>query len=140
MIKNILFAADGSASGERAADLAASLAVRYEAQITVLHAFTPVPSHLGEPNYSRALYETLDDATSLVENVAIRLRELGVAEIETEVVEDSPANAILRMAETRKPGLIVMGARGLGVWKGIFLGSVSMAVTQRAECPVLIVK
>lgn len=140
MIKNILFATDGSASAERAADLAASLAVRYEAKITVLHAFTPVPGYLGEPNYSKALYETLEDAASLVENIAMRLREKGVAEVDTEAMEDSPASAILRMAEIRKPGLIVMGARGLGIWKGIFLGSVSMAVTQRAECPVLIVK
>jgi len=34
----------------------------------------------------------------------------------------------------------VVGGRGLGTWKGLILGSVSMAVTQRAGCPVLIVK
>lgn len=47
---------------------------------------------------------------------------------------------ILNVAEARKPDLLVVGARGLGTWQGIFLGSVSMAVTQRAECPVLVVK
>ncbi|MER3458879.1 MAG: universal stress protein, partial [Chloroflexota bacterium] len=44
------------------------------------------------------------------------------------------------VAEVRKPDLIVVGARGLGTWRGLILGSVSMAVTQRAECPVLVVK
>jgi nucleotide-binding universal stress UspA family protein len=38
------------------------------------------------------------------------------------------------------PDLIVIGARGLGTWPGLLLGSVSMAVTQRAQCPVLVVK
>jgi len=48
--------------------------------------------------------------------------------------------AIIRAAENRKPDLVVIGGRGLGIWEGDILGSVSMAVTQRAKCPVLIVK
>lgn len=140
MIQNILLATDGSAAAERAADFAASLAVRYDAEVTVLHAFARLPSHLGEPNYSRALYKTLEEAKSLVASVAKRLREMGVADVETDILEDAPASAILSVAETRKPDLIVLGARGLGAWQGLILGSVSMAVTQRAECPVLVVK
>jgi nucleotide-binding universal stress UspA family protein len=140
MIQNILLATDGSAPSERAADFAASLAARYEAKVTVLHVFTPLPGHLGEPNYSRALHQTLEEAKSLVADVAKRLREMRVAQVETDVIEGAAIGAILRVAETRQPDLIVMGARGLGTWKGIILGSVSMAVTQRAECPVLIVK
>ncbi len=140
MIKNILLTTDGSAPAERAADFAASLATRYEAKVTVLHAFTPVPGHLGEPNYSRALYKTLEEAESLVADAAKRLREMGVADVETDVIEGSATDVILRVAETRKPDLMMIGARGLGTWKGLILGSVSMAVTQRAECPVLIVK
>jgi len=34
----------------------------------------------------------------------------------------------------------VIGARGNSTWQGALLGSVSMLVTQRAECPVLVVK
>ena len=69
MIQNILLATDGSASAERAADFAASQATRYGAKVTVLHAFTPVPSYLGEPDYSRRLYKTLDEAESVVADV-----------------------------------------------------------------------
>lgn len=140
MIQSILYATDGSAPAERAGDFVASLAVRYGAKVTVLHAYTPVPGYLGEPNYSRTLYKTLEEAEALVADVARRLRELGVAEVETEVVEGPAADAILNVAEVRKPDLIVVGARGLGTWRGLILGSVSMAVTQRAECPVLVVK
>ena len=140
MIQNILLATDGSAAAERAADYAASLAIRFLGKVTVLHAYTPVPGHLGEPNYNRALYENLDEARSVVERAAERLRALGVSEVETDLVEGPPANVILGVAETRQPDLIVIGARGLSTWQGMLMGSVSMAVTQRTERPVLVVK
>lgn len=140
MIESILLATDGSAPAERAADLAASLATRYHSKIMVLHAFAMIPRYLGEPNFEEALRKTLDGAHALVDDAAKRLRELGVAEVDTDVIEGPAANVILGVAETRKPDLLVLGARGLSTWQGLLLGSVSMAVTQRAECPVLVVK
>jgi nucleotide-binding universal stress UspA family protein len=140
MIENILLATDGSIPSRQATEFAASLALRFRAKITVLHAYMPVPAYLGEPNYSRAFYETLDEAQALVEDAAGRLHDMGISEVETEVIEGPAANAVLGVAETRKPDIIVMGARGLSTWQGLLLGSVSSSVTQRAECPVLVVK
>ncbi len=140
MIENILLATDGSAPAGRAADLAASLATRYHSKVMVLHAFAMIPRYLGEPNFEEALRKTLDGSRALVDDAAKRLRELGVAEVDTDVIEGPAANVILGVAETRKPDLLVLGARGLSTWQGLLLGSVSMAVTQRAECPVLVVK
>jgi len=140
MIQHILLATDGSAPAERAADFAASLAARYAARLTVLYAFDPVPHYLGEPNYSQALHQTLKEANSLVDDVAKRLHEIGATGVTTEVIGGPAADAILSVVGTRKPDLLVMGARGLGTWQGVILGSVSMAVIQRAECPVLVVK
>lgn len=140
MIENILLATDGSRPAKQAAEFAASLALRFRAKVTVLHAYTPVPAHLGEPNFSRAVYETLNEAEALVEDAAGRLHDMGVSDVESEVIEGPAANAILGVAETRKAGLIVIGARGLSTWQGLLMGSVSMSVTQRAECPVLVVK
>jgi len=140
MIENILLATDGSRPARQATEFAASLALRFRAKITVLHAYMPVPAYLGEPNYSRAFYETLDQAQALVEDAAGRLHDMGISEVETEVIEGPAANAVLGVAETRKPDIIVMGARGLSTWQGLLMGSVSLLVTQRAECPVLVVK
>ena len=36
--------------------------------------------------------------------------------------------------------LIVMGSRGLGIVKGVLLGSVSQYIVEQAKCPVLVVK
>lgn len=140
MIQNILIATDGSTAGERAADFAASLAKVYQAKIIVLYAYHPVPSFLGEPYFSQAINATLAHARNLVNGVAERLRGMGAADVEVTVMEGPAAEAILNIADTRKSDLIVVGARGLSAWRGAILGSVSMAVTQRAHCPVLVVK
>ena len=140
MIESILLATDGSAPADRAVDFAASLAARYHSKVIVLHVLAMMPRYLGESNFEEALLKTLDGSRALVEQAAKRLQELGVAEVETSVIEGPATNVILGVAETRQPDLIVLGARGLSTWQGLLLGSVSMAVTQRAECPVLVVK
>jgi nucleotide-binding universal stress UspA family protein len=140
MLQYVMLATDGSAAAERATDFAAALAARYGARVTVLHAFPPVPNFLGEPNYSQRLDKTLGEARTLVGDVAKRLRTQGIDNVDAEVVEGPAASAILSMAETRAPDLLLVGARGQSVWKGLVRGSVSQAVTHGAACPVLVIK
>lgn len=140
MIRTILLAIDGSASSIRAEEFAESLAIQYHAQVIVAHAYNPIPTNLGEPYLSHMQNKEIEAAQSLVLGAAKRLQAAGVGKVDTNFMEGSPAEVILRLANSRKPDLIVMGARGLSSWQGIILGSVSMAVAQRAECPVLIVK
>ena len=52
----------------------------------------------------------------------------------------SPGPVLLNMAEEKDCDLVVMGSRGLGPLKGIFMGSVSSYLVSRSKCPVLIVK
>ena len=51
-----------------------------------------------------------------------------------------PAEAIRDYEKEISADLIVMGSRGLGLVRGVLLGSVSKYVLEHAECPVLIVK
>jgi len=140
MINRILLATDGSAPSKRAAEFTASLARRYNSQVVVLHAYTPVPGEHAHQSYSRSLYETHEQASDLVVQVAGRLKEMGASQVETSVMEGPAAHVIIGVAESSSPDLIVIGARGNSTWQGALLGSVSMLVTQRAECPVLVVK
>jgi len=61
-------------------------------------------------------------------------------EAEVRVSEGDPREEILTVAEEWGADLIVLGARGLGAFKGFLLGSVSQAVTRHAHCPVLVAK
>jgi nucleotide-binding universal stress UspA family protein len=140
MIQSILLATDGSAPAERATDFAASLALRFGAALTVLYAHNPNSGHAGGASRPSAPDQALATAQALVSELAVRLHEMGIVSVDTEVVEGPANNVILGVAETRRPDLLVIGARGAGTWQGQFLGSVSMAVLQRAECPVLVVK
>jgi nucleotide-binding universal stress UspA family protein len=140
MFKKILLATDGSEPAAHAANYATSLALQYGASVVVVHSFNPVPAFLGEPYYSAAVYSTLDEAETLANDMAERLRQAGVAEVEAVFVAGPATEVILDVAQAREPDLIVIGARGLGTWRGFFLGSVSTSVAQRAEVPVLVVK
>jgi nucleotide-binding universal stress UspA family protein len=140
MIQSILLTTDGSAASERAASFAASLAIRFGSKVIVLHAFAPVPEPIWEPNHAPGATRKLEEAETLLRQIATRLRQMGVKDVETEFVEGPAIDVILGVADTRRPDLLVMGGRGRGTWPGLLLGSVSMAITQRAECPVLVVK
>ena len=141
MIQRIMLATDGSASAERAADFAASLSTRCGAKVTVLHVYSPALSYVDKATGNRKRCSTSGNAKSLVTNVAEHLREVRVSDVDTEISQGPVASAILNFARSRKPDLLVLGARGLGARSGgMLLGSVTMAVTYRAECPVLVVK
>lgn len=139
MFKTILLAVDGSEHSKRATEIAASLAHIMRADLWIVSAFEPVPGYLGEPVWQHALAETMRAAEEVL-NEAMKLVGEIPGEISTEVLEGPAAEAILQVAETRHPDLIVMGTRGLGRLKGLLLGSQSQKVLQYAPCPVLVVR
>ena len=54
------------------------------------------------------------------------------------LINDHPAPAVVEAAAGAY--MVVVGARGLGGFKGLVLGSVSHHVVQHAPCPVLVVR
>lgn len=141
MFRHILFATDGSFNADQAADYAAALAIRFHSRVTILHAFNAVSmprSELAFPNVEA--FGSQKEAEALVQRAAERMHNHGVEDVQTEVVQGQPAHVILGVAENVKPDMIVMGARGVSTWQGLLMGSTSMAVVQRAEIPVLVVK
>ena len=58
--------------------------------------------------------------------------------VDQQVVCDLPARALLEAGAAAD--LLVVGARGLGGFKGLLLGSVSERVIEEAKCPVVVVR
>lgn len=58
-------------------------------------------------------------------------------EVDVVVVEGRPLDALLQAATDA--GLLVVGCRGHGEWRGLLLGSVALGAAMHAPCPVLVV-
>jgi len=67
-------------------------------------------------------------------------RDKGVQTVELQVEEGNPTEIILDHAKRVNADMIVMGSRGLGVLKGILVGSVSTQVSHLASCTCITVK
>lgn len=140
MFNHILLGVDGSEHALRAARTAGDLARNMKSKIIrVVVAFDPIPPYLGEPNLQAAITARMKEAETILQKALEAVGETP-GEVHTEILEGSPAEAILDVAKTREVDLIVMGSRGIGRLKGLLIGSQSQKVVQHALCPVLIVR
>ena len=139
MYKNILVAVDGSEHALKAAREAGDFARKMQADLRVVTAYEPVPTYLGEPNLQRALDERFAVAQEIIDNALLEIGEIP-GELKTDVLEGPAAEAILAVIEARNNDLVIMGTRGLGMLKGLLLGSQSQKVVSHAPCPVLLVR
>lgn len=138
-IDRILIATDGSPESLVAAEEGVRLAKALGAGVTfvaVAHAPLPV---LGDPYYQRAVTKNLGHMRTALAKATSYAKERRIT-YETELLEGSPAKAILELARSRDADLIVVGSRGLGAVKGALLGSVSSAIVHQADRPVLVAR
>lgn len=139
MFEKILLAVDGSDDSKAARKLAGELARRDGAKVIVVHAFPPVyPGPFELPTE-----KTIKEFTSTGQDVAQQAAD-AIEDDDVEVIVEEPmgpaADAILKVAKTHQPDLIVMGNRGHGEISSLLLGSVSHRVLAHAKAPVLVVK
>jgi len=138
-IDRILIATDGSPGSLAAVEEGVRLAQRLGADVTFVAVAQPPLPVLGDPYYQRALSENLGTMRAALAK-AIPYAEERRVTYETELLEGSPAKAVLELARSRDVDLIVVGSRGLGAVKGALLGSVSSAIVHHADRPVLVAR
>ena len=138
MVRNILVPVDGSEGADRAIEKAVMLAKICGAKLNFLYV-----ANINQLAINAVLSDAILDSVTKAGNVILdRALEMVPAGIAKESFSDtgSPAVVVLDFAETNDIDLIVMGSRGLGVVKGVLLGSVSQYVVEQSKCPVLVVK
>jgi nucleotide-binding universal stress UspA family protein len=124
---NILVGTDGSERARRAVELAATLSMRLNAHLKIVHVVT-----LDDPPL---------DAQNDYANIArVRAETLGAVGVQSESLAGNDIAATLIDAARRDDvDLIVVGKRGLSRVTGLLLGSVSQKLTSTAPCAVTVV-
>ena len=147
-MKKILFPTDFSNPANNAFVYALQLADKLNASITTIHAFSHPEIHIERggihPEALEHVYESID--MEEFENYKDSIPALrAIAEKENlthiemyHVMEDGPV--IPKILQTVRDGdfdLVVMGTKGAGWMKEVFLGTITGEIMERAECPVL---
>ena len=76
----------------------------------------------------------------ILRRAADRAQDAGATGIRTHMEGGDAADTILDMAEAEAARMVVIGCRGLGRVRGLFLGSVSQKVVVHAPCTVVTVR
>jgi nucleotide-binding universal stress UspA family protein len=142
LIGNVLVAVDGSENSERALDFALDFAEKYAAALTVVNVSesSAVAAFTGDGMVSvardlrRFHEEILEKALAHAKNSHPSMN------VSTSLREGDPASEIVAAATEGNFDVVVVGHRGLGKVKGMFLGSISEKVTRSLTCTVVLVR
>lgn len=142
MFKTLVVGTDGSATAEKAVEVAAGLAKGWNATLHVVTAYSTTETGLGAAS-GAALAETglkaglKHEAADQVGQKAVETWGTGIDSTQVHPVAGPAAEAILDTAVSVGADLIVVGSKGM---QRRLLGSVPNSVAHGAPCAVLIVK
>jgi nucleotide-binding universal stress UspA family protein len=129
---------DASETARHALEWAVAEAAARGAELEVVHGWQapylggyPYAMPLDPAPYEEAAIATVDHA----------LGEVDVAALASPPIRTIAAGGARSglLDASRRADLIVVGARGIGGFRGMLLGSISHAVARHAECPVVVV-
>ena len=137
-IKKILVPLDGSSNSFRGLDVAIHMARECHATITGLYVLG-----IAKPRTSDSIGPLekilLDNAQKIMKKAKLKSAQKGILFFDRVSYGDEDKR-IVDIAEKKDFDLIVIGSRGMGAAKEIFLGSTSNYVLHKSKKPVLIVK
>jgi nucleotide-binding universal stress UspA family protein len=137
-VKRILVPLDGSKNSFRGLDYAIFLARQCGATLTGINVvpFYPKSLLLTPISYEK---ELRNRGKEIMAKAKVRCAQNGIV-FNEKVTDGHEAEEIVGYAAEKNFDLIIIGARGLGSVKEVFLGSVSNGVLHKSKIPVLIVK
>jgi nucleotide-binding universal stress UspA family protein len=138
-MKRILVGVDGSEASGRASQLAAEIALRFGARLTLAYVIEPLLLPPDAYGLTAAGVEQQHEAFArkLLASAITGLGEPGL-EVDTTLLIGSPAEKLAEAAGAPDVGLVVVGSRGRGAVARVLLGSVSDRLVHVSPKPVLI--
>ena len=139
-LQKILVGCDFSPDSGRALDHGLSLAQEFEAELHLAHVIEPPvqPNLLAEETLVSGEIQK-DYQDQLIQ----KLKDMVPGEAanwctpQTSIMEGQPYDELVKYADTRDIDMIVLGVRGHGLVKTLFLGSTTDRVIRNSPCPVL---
>ena len=128
---------DGSKNSMRGLDEAIYLARQCHAIITGLYVI-PI-SNSTDSQISNLEKYLLDNASKFMSKAKTRAAQNGII-FDDAIIHGDEGPKIISYANNKSYDIIVIGSRGMGSIKEIFLGSTSNYVLHKSKIPVLIVK
>ncbi len=128
---------DGSKNSMRGLDEAIYLARQCHAIITGLYVI-PI-SNSTDSQISNLEKYLLDNASKFMSKAKTRAAQNGII-FDDAIIHGDEGPKIISYANNKSYDIIVIGSRGMGSMKEIFLGSTSNYVLHKSKIPVLIVK
>jgi nucleotide-binding universal stress UspA family protein len=133
----IIVGVDGSGHSDKALAWAVDEARLRDVPLKVIYAFPAMLSLAGStaheyyPQVQKEAEETLDRAIAgMPDSSGVR--------VERALVTGSPAKVLVDAS--RDASLLVVGSRGVGGFRGLVMGSVSIQCAQHAHCPVAVIR
>ena len=138
--KKILVPLDGSKNSLRGLDMAIHLARQSHGTITAL-SVKSVPGVYALHPLGFMGFDSSSEVKKLLDSAKVRAAKKGI-QLTTKAISGDPGYDIAKFANSSKNkiDLVVIGARGRGSAKELFLGSVSNYVLHKSKKPVLVVK
>ncbi len=143
LFQNILIPVDLSTQSTRVFKVALDIAKKYNSKITILtcleldashHIYYEArPSSKQIKKQSKIVKKYFEKLESLAEksNISIKSKIL---------TSGSAVNSIVTFAKSQKHDLVVIGSHGRTGFDKLLLGSVANGVSQKVNCPIMIVK
>ena len=138
--KKILVPLDGSKNSIRGLDMAIYIARQSHGTITAL-AVKSVPGIYALHPLGFLDFNSMTEVKKILNDAKLRAAKKGI-QLTSKALAGDPGYDIARFANNSKNkiDLVVIGARGRGSAKELFLGSVSNYVLHKSKKPVLVVK
>lgn len=131
-VGTVVVGVDGSESAGRALVWAVDQAVLERRALTVAHAVSPVATEWLD--HSEVVLEEGRDLVRRARSLALdRAPDL---EVHAVISEADPRDMLLDLSE--KAALVVVGSHGRGPVRRLLLGSVGVALSRQAQCPLLV--